>query len=134
MTNETKLNKQVVRRLFDDIWNRGDMDVAREILAHPASVQHYVAEFRAAFPDVHHSVRQMIAEGDAVAVSWSASGTHSGEWLGLSATGKMVAWTGITLAHLVNGLIIDHDTHWDMLGFAVQLDTVPANAWLPLRS
>ncbi len=132
MSTDTILNKTIVRRLYDDVWNRGDLSAAAEILAHPAGVRRYVSDFRAAFPDVRHEIREIIAEGDTVVVAWSARATHSGPYLGLPPTGRPVAWTGITIAHLVDGRIVDHDTRWDMLSFADQLGALPSGAWLPI--
>lgn len=134
MTTDSISNKALVRRLFEDVWNRGDMASAAVILAHPDGVQRYVSEFRTAFPDVHHEVREMITEGNVVAVSWSARATHRGTWLGLPATGKAVEWTGITIVHVADGKVVEHDTRWDMLAFARQLGAIPAGTWLPLRA
>jgi steroid delta-isomerase-like uncharacterized protein len=122
MTTETDHNKNIILRLYTDVWNRGDMSVAANILAQPEGVQRYVSEFRAAFPDVRHEVQEVIAQANAVAVYWTARATHTGTWRGLAATGRNVAWEGVTIAHLTAGRITDHHTVWDRLAFARQLD------------
>jgi predicted ester cyclase len=129
MTIAGDRSKAIVHRLFEDVWNRGDMSATVDILAHPEGVERYVAEFRAAFPDVHHEVREMTAKGDAVAVTWTAQATHAGHWRGLAPRGKVVTWTGITIAHLQGGKIADHHTLWDRLSFAEQLGTVLPQSW-----
>ena len=84
MSAETTRNKATVRRLFEEVWNQGELAVAAEILAQPQGVQGYVRAFRAAFPDVQHTIVQMIGEADAVVVCWTATATHSGRWHSLA--------------------------------------------------
>jgi predicted ester cyclase len=127
MTTETDINKRVILRLYAEVWNRGDMAVAADILVHPKGVQRYVAEFRAAFPDVHHEVQEMIAQANAVAVHWTARATHTGPWHELAATGRSVTWEGVTIAHFTADRIIDHHTVWDRLAFAGQLDALESD-------
>ncbi len=125
MSAETTQNKAIVRRLFEDVWSRGNLGVAAEILAQPQGVQDYVRAFRSAFPDVQHTVVGMIAEADAVVVCWTAKATHTGQWHSLGPTGADVSWSGVTVAHVVNGKIVEHQTAWDTLGLLEQIGAVP---------
>ena len=125
MSAETAQNKAIVRRLYEDVWNRGDLAAADEILTQPSGVQAYVSQFRSAFPDVHHTVVTTIAEEDAVMVHWTAQATHLGQWHGLEATGARVGWSGVTIAHLVDGKIERHHTVWDALALLEQVGAVP---------
>lgn len=47
-------NKAIARRFYEEVWNRGNMTAADEILADAEGVKQYVAAFRAAFPDIQH--------------------------------------------------------------------------------
>ena len=118
-------NKAVVRRIYDDLWNAGHLAVADEIFVNAEGVKRYIHSFRAAFSDLHHTVDELVAEGDTVVARWTAHGTHTGQWHSLAATNQVVTFTGITIAHLVNGKIADHQTLWDTLALLEQLGVVP---------
>jgi steroid delta-isomerase-like uncharacterized protein len=79
-----------------------------------------VAEFFAArsilfdaFPDLQVSVEGILAEGDQVAVRWSAEGTHRGQLLGISATGQPVTLRGMTWLRLSDGRIVEGWDAWN---------------------
>jgi len=118
-------NKAAVRRIYDDLWNAGNLAVADEIFVHAEGVKRYIHNFRAAFPDVHHAIDEMVAEGDTVVARWTAHGTHTGPWHNIAPTHQTVTFTGITIAHLVNGKIADHQTQWDTLALLEQLGVAP---------
>src|SRR5713101_5503546 len=111
-------SKAIARRLVEEVWNKGNLAVADEIVAasvrdwdaarinYPASpgselgsegFKQLVTLFRAAFPDVYLTIEDMIAEGDKVVVRWIAHGTHSGELRGIGPTGKQITVTGIDI-------------------------------------
>ena len=125
MCTQTVLNKVVVQRLYEDVWNRNDLAAAADIFAQPSDVQAYVSQFRAAFPDVHRTVVTMVAEGDVVMTHWTAQASHLGQWHDLAATGARVSWSGVTIAHVADGKIVAHQTVWDALGLSEQIGTVP---------
>jgi steroid delta-isomerase-like uncharacterized protein len=122
MSDKIDQNKALVRCIYEDLWNRADPSVADEIFAHPEGVKRFLLQFLAAFPDLQHRVDEMIAEGDRVAARFIASGTHRGEWRGLAPTGKQVSYTGVTLARIQDGKIIEHHTWWDTLGLLEQIE------------
>ena len=90
-------NKAIVRRMIDELLNgQGNLNVADELFApeyvghNPASsqdtrgpegVKEFASMFRSAFPDVHFSVEDQVAEGDKVVTRWRGSGTHQGDFL-----------------------------------------------------
>ena len=83
-------NKDVVRRLVDEVLNAGRMPVVDELYAPklaPAA-KRWIAPFRASFPDVRMEVVDLIAEDDKVVGRFTCSGTHRGEWLGYPPTGR----------------------------------------------
>jgi steroid delta-isomerase-like uncharacterized protein len=57
------------------------------------------------FPDFHVTLDDLIAEGDQVAVRWTARGTHEAEWAGIPATGRRVAFGGIEIYRFEGGKI-----------------------------
>lgn len=82
--------KRVVRRLVDEVMNRGDLDVLDELYAPrlaPAA-RRWVEPFLGSFSDVRMRVVQLVAEGETVVGRFSCSGTHTGPWLGHAATGR----------------------------------------------
>jgi steroid delta-isomerase-like uncharacterized protein len=119
-------NTALARRWFDDVWNKRREATITEIL-HPDAVGHLeglvtrgVAEFvtaRAfligAFPDLRIAIDDMVCEGDNVVVRWAVTGTHQGDNLGIPATGKPVAFRGITWLRFANGRLVEGWDSWN---------------------
>ena len=103
-------NKAIFRRYVEEIPNQGNMKVADEIfdryIAHqpdgstlergPEDVKRFTGEFHSAFPDLHVSIEDQIAEGDKVVSHFTIRGTHQGQFRGMAPTGKEIALTGVT--------------------------------------
>jgi len=119
--SEIDQNKALVRRIYEEMWNRNNPTAARAIFAHPEGVERAVREFLSAFSDLQHTVEELIAEGDRVAARFTASGTHTGLWKNYSPTGKPIHYTGVTLARIADGKIVDHYTWWDRMGLVEQI-------------
>jgi len=84
-------NKTLARRWFEDLFSRGDLDAADEILSAEfvdhlthederglEELKHYVTIYRTAFPDIQDAVEEIVAEGDKVVIRWRSRGTHQG--------------------------------------------------------
>jgi steroid delta-isomerase-like uncharacterized protein len=80
---------------------------------------------RAAFPDGRVTIEDMIAEGDKVVTRYNSRGTHKGDFMGIPATGKKVAVTGIVISRIAKGKIAEEWEEFDALGFMVQLGAIP---------
>jgi predicted ester cyclase len=83
-------NKQVVRRLINEVMNAGDLHVIDE-LYHPQlarAARRWIEPFMSSFSDVHMRIEQLVAESDAVVGRFSCSATQTGEWLGHPPTGR----------------------------------------------
>jgi steroid delta-isomerase-like uncharacterized protein len=129
-------NVALAERFHEEIFERGNVDVAKEILA-PGFVWHsdvppgvdgvmsFAADVRAAFPDLSLSVDQVVAEGDRVAILWTLSGTHQGEFLSVPATGNSVSTPGVDIYRIENGQIAEIWTVGDELGLLIQLGSFP---------
>ena len=116
-------NKTIVRRIYEEMWNQGNLAAAAEIFAQPESVQKFVSKFLTAFPDLRHTVVEVIAEGDRVAARFTAQGTHTGPWKDYPPTGKPIHYTGVTIARIAGGKIVQHHTWWDTLELIEQIST-----------
>lgn len=121
MSDLTSKNKDLMRRIYEEMWNGAKPALAAELFARPEGVERFVSQFLFSFPDLKHRVEGMIAEGDQVAVRFSANGTHSGLWLDLAPTGRSIQYTGVTLARIEGEKIVDHHTWWDKASLVDQL-------------
>ena len=132
-------NKALMRRVFEEVYNQGRLDAADDLAAsdvviHKGSqviqgregIKGYVSALRAAFPDLHITVEEQLAEGDRVVTRWTAHGTHLGEFQGLPPTGRQVRVTGTDIDRIVSGKAVECWTTMDELGLMQQLGVVPA--------
>jgi steroid delta-isomerase-like uncharacterized protein len=132
-------NKAILRRLYEEVWNKRRLDVVEELISPshalndpivsgsqtgPELYKRRVVEFTASFPDLHFTIEDMIAEKGKVVVCWTISGTHKGEFMDIPATGRKVSVEGITIHHIANGKILDSYARWDALGLLRQLGDV----------
>jgi steroid delta-isomerase-like uncharacterized protein len=135
--------KAIARRLLEEAFNSGNLDVVDELLApefvnydavlpEPATgidaAKASIGGYRAAFPDLRITLEQQVAEGELVATRWTARGTHQGELFGMTPTGKQATVTGITIDRIVDGRFVESWTNWDTLGLMQQLGVVPSLA------
>jgi steroid delta-isomerase-like uncharacterized protein len=132
-------NKNVVRRLFEEVWNKGNLPVADELFAQnyshhdsstpefgrgPESEKKRATLYRTAFPDVRLTVEDIIAEGETVTTRWSCKGTHKGDLSGIAPTGKQFTISGISVTRFTSGKISESWVNWDALGLMQQLGVV----------
>jgi steroid delta-isomerase-like uncharacterized protein len=134
-SQETR-NKAVAGRVFEEIFNQGEFQVAGEIYAqdfvnHGLLRNYDLQEDQAAvhaekkaFPDLKMSVILMAAEGDLVTAVWVFQGTHTGSgYDGLPPTGVKLELRGITVWRIVDGRIREEWTEFDQLRAAQQFVT-----------
>jgi len=133
-------NKAIVRRLFEELWNKGNLSVADQLFspnyAHhdpstpdfgrgPESERKRATLYRTAFPDLQLTIEDIIAEGETVMARWSCRGTHKGDLSGIAPTGKQFTISGVTIARLTNGKLAEGYVNWDALGLMQQLGVAP---------
>ena len=133
-------NKAIVRRLVEELWNKGNLSVADELFApnyehHDASTLDFgrgpesekkrATLYRTALPDIRLRIEDIIAEGETVMARWSCQGTHKGDLSGIAPTGKQINISGVTIARLANGKMAEGWVNWDALGLMQQLGVVP---------
>ncbi|MGH4014138.1 MAG: ester cyclase [Pseudonocardiaceae bacterium] len=83
-------NKRLVHRLVDEVMNAGRLDVLDELYSPTmaSAARRWIAPFRQAFPDVHMTVVDVVAEGDKVAARFTCSATQHEEWQGNAPDGR----------------------------------------------
>jgi predicted ester cyclase len=90
MARDPDANKQLVRRLVEEVVNRRDggplAEIAQDEFADLA--RRWISPFRSAFPDFRMEIVQLVAENDVVVAHCQCSGTHGGPWLGVAPTGR----------------------------------------------
>ncbi|NJM08540.1 ester cyclase [Candidatus Gracilibacteria bacterium] len=111
----------VMETLFERVWNHGELAQIEQIFAKPDSARQFISAFRAAFPDLHHTIEESIVDGARIVVRWRAAGTHRSPWEGRAAIGRVVTFSGITIALVEQGQIARHHTEWDRAGLMEQL-------------
>ncbi len=137
-------NKAIVRRIFDQVWNQGNVGILNELftldmVAHDQLItsgdtgldgyRQYVMSTRSAFPDVHFTIEDQIAEGDRVVTRYTVTGTHRGTLMGVAPTGKTVKASGMVIGrHGPDGRTAEFWNNYDALGMMQQLGIVPAPA------
>jgi len=138
--DRTQENKDVLRRLYDEFVDRGNAQVLEEIVSPDfvsdaaagvkgvEAVKAIVLPVQEAFPDLHHTIHELVAEGDRVAVRWTMKGTHRGAFSGIPATGKPVAFSAISIYRFQDGKIAQLWAQVDRLGLLQQLGAVPQAA------
>ena len=89
-----------------------------------AGAKSFHQAFRDSFPDIIVTVEDMIAEGDKVAARCSVRATHTGNSLGYAATNKQIEITGMVLARIENGKIIESWNNFDFLKLRQQIDAI----------
>jgi steroid delta-isomerase-like uncharacterized protein len=134
-------NKAIVRRLYEEVWNKRKIELVSEIISPshalqapnvagsavgPEAYKRQTTLFLTGYPDLHWTIEDMIAEDDKVVACWTISGTHRGDFMGVPATNKKVSVDGMTIHHISNGKIMDSYSNWDALGMMQQLGAVPA--------
>jgi steroid delta-isomerase-like uncharacterized protein len=138
----TESNKAIIRRLFKEAFEEGNLAVLDEIVAPnqvnggpgappglpsgPEGTKMLISAYRNAFPDLHFTIDEQIAEGNTVVTRWTAQGTHKGELAGLPATGKPATVVGLGVDRVENGKIVESWGLFDQFGMLQQLGVIPA--------
>lgn len=132
-------NKAIARRFWEEQdRSNGQSDVVlapnfRNYIAGnpPQDLQEFkqfAGMFWSAFPDLKHTIEDMVAEGDRVAVRLTARGTHQGDLMGIPPTGKHVVIPAISVLRIVGGRVAEQRAIFDQMGMMQQLGVIPAPA------
>ncbi len=136
-------NKAIIQLAYAELFDQGKLSLAEELIAPdyidhvappgltnrgPEAMRQLVTLFHSAFPDVHHTVEELVAEGDTVAARVTWSGTHRGPFLGIAPTGRAVRQAQMHFIRFRNGQVVEHWAVRDDLGLMQQLGVIPAPA------
>ncbi len=140
----TQANKAIVRRLYEDLINTGNLDGLAELIDSefvgvlgekgPSGFANTIAGLRLAFPDIQFTIEDMIDEGDRIAVRWTWRGTHQGSFQGFPASYKQVTVTGIAIYHVRGGKVVRAWLQSDRLGVLQQIGVVASLPELVART
>jgi steroid delta-isomerase-like uncharacterized protein len=145
---ETSDNVALVRRWFEEVWNKGREEAIDEMfdeegVAHgladetgaplrgASGFKPFFRKFREAFPGVEVVVDDAISEGDRVAARCTVRGRHEGHTLGFAATSRPVEFTGMTFARVRDGKIVEAWNNFDFMSMFQQLGALRLDAAPP---
>jgi steroid delta-isomerase-like uncharacterized protein len=132
---DPEANKAIVRRLFEEAWNKSNIDAAEPHLAPEArfhfhgrsrttdlqDLRRLVSAWRQAFPDLRFEIHAIVAEDDLVAVRLVFSGTQAGAWKEIAPTGRAIEVTQMMFFRLRGGRVVEMWEDFDEYGMRQQL-------------
>ena len=130
----TEENKKIVWR-YQEIYNSNNLDALNEVVSNdlltpkimpgiPTGIEGAKAAHQimlAGFPDYQTVIDDLFAEGDKVAARITMSGTHTGSFMGIPPTGKHISFTGMYIARIIDGKIVEHWGEEDGVSLLQQL-------------
>ena len=132
--------KQTLLRWFEEVWNQRRREAIDEMLAPdclvhegeasskgPEEFKPFFDRMHAAFSGIHVTPHEIISEGDLVCLRWSVKMRHTGDGLGMPATGKQLQASGMSMVRFANGRFAEAWQNWDMLGLMEQINS--AGRW-----
>jgi predicted ester cyclase len=134
-------NKAIVRRFYEEL-DKKNFGIFFELCT-PSFVSHFPGSpcpqtleareqtsrmFYQAFPDIQHTLDEVIAEGNKVAFRGTARGIHNRVFQGILPTGKSISFTLMRFYHIDGGKITEEWANFDSLGLMQQLGAIPAPA------
>jgi steroid delta-isomerase-like uncharacterized protein len=133
-------NKAIILRHWEEVVSKGNLDLIDEIfaldfVAHeadqdiqgPEGVRQFILMLRAAFPDLHVTIEDVLAERDKVVQRWHGHGSHQGELMGLPPSGKRISVAGITISRFEGGKVAEEWELYDLMGMMQQLGALPSS-------
>jgi steroid delta-isomerase-like uncharacterized protein len=136
----TEENKAIARRVNEEVWSAGRLEVIDELIADdfvttvvgaPEQIRgrqgfrEFVVMYRTAFPDLRITIDEQFAEGETVVTRWTATGTNEGELMGMPATGKQATTAGININRISGGKLVEGWGLFDQLGLLQQIGAIP---------
>ena len=130
-------NVKIMRRWFQEVWNEGRTETVYELFA-PDAIAHgqesaeaelrgpkefeaFVRKIRGAFSKIQLTVDDVFATGDKGVLRWSGVMTHTGDALGMPASGRTIRLRGITMVRFADGKVVEGWDNWDQLGMMQQI-------------
>jgi len=132
-------NKKVVQTFVEECWNKGNLKTASELLTEQVrfhdpvfpnlnsgiqNIKNHIEGCRKAFPDLHFTVDDTIAERDEVVIHWTARGTQKGQFLGIQPTNRKASVNGTSIYRLEGSKIAEEHANWNLTTMLAQLGVV----------
>jgi len=132
-------NIALVRRLIEEVWNKGNLDVLGELVSDKymgvepihgevrglEAFRRQVQSYRAAFPDLRMTIDDIGMSGDRIFVRWTGRGTHRGTFMGIAPTNNRGEIKGISIDRVSGGKVVEHQQSYDSLALFQVLGVVP---------
>jgi steroid delta-isomerase-like uncharacterized protein len=137
--SKTEENKACFCRTYEELLNQGNLSLADELVAPdflnheappgrdrgPESMRGLATMLRTAFPDLHFTIEELVAEGETVAGRLTMSGTHEGPLMGMPPTGRSVRQDHMHFVRFRDGKAVEHWGVRDDVGMMQQLGVIP---------
>jgi uncharacterized protein len=136
--SQVEENIKMYTHVWDEILNKGNLGMfdthfaanytnktVTNTVSGPAEGKEYFGAFLTGFSDINFVVEEVFGTGDRVVKRWSFTGTHSGEFSGIPATGKTITVRGVSVTRIADGKIAEELDYMDDLGFLQQLGVIP---------
>ncbi len=134
-------NKAVVRRIIEEHWNNKNAALVSDVFASNVSLDtpdgvltglegasSLLQAYATAFPDFHNATDDLFADGDQVVLRWTFTGTNSGPFADIDATGKQVRVPRcIGIFRLDGGKVNQGHLAWDKYALLQQLGVIPSS-------
>ena len=135
----TEENKAIVRRIWEEVLNKQNLALVDELIdtnyvyhgpggqevKGPEGLKQVFTMYLTAFPDLHFTIEDMVAEGDKVVCRVTLRGTHKGDLMGIAPTGKQVTGTRTVIHRIVGGKEVEGWDCADTLSMLQQMGVVP---------
>lgn len=131
--------KSMIRRVSDELWNKGNVDICDEAYAKNCSIhdpsfpinsiadmKQQVRDLRRANPDLHMEIQDVLMDGDMTAARWTMGGTARGEFQGIPGTGKSYVMTGMIMDKWDGDRIAEEWVNYDLAGTLQQIGVMPS--------
>ena len=139
-TDQVEANIKKYSHVWDEIINKGKLDMfndsnfTKDVVMHASptdivgidSAKAYYANYLTGFSNTSLTIKDVFGQGDKLVKHWTFSGTHTGVFFGIPATGKKVSIDGVTLVRMSNGKIAEERDFFDNYDFMMQLGLIPA--------
>jgi steroid delta-isomerase-like uncharacterized protein len=136
----TEQNKALARQVVEEVFNRGNVSLADELLAPDfvereelplgisrdrEGIKQLITMLRSAFPDFKATINDIVAEGDRVVIRQTWSGAHKGQFMGVPPTGRRVSFGVIDIVRIAGGKCVEHWGQMDSMSLMQQLGAIP---------
>ena len=129
-------HKLIVRRFIDECWNHGKLNAVSELVAEKCrfhdpvfpsltsgadNMRNHIESCRRGFPDLKFRIDDTIAERNEVVLHWTATGTHSGPFLGMQPTHRKATVSGTSIFRIEGNKIAEEWAYWNLMTMMEQL-------------